>query len=108
MKSTPAAGGALPFSLTPVPGTNAILATDPALGFDIFNFRSSGGRSGELEAAAATATTVPGQGAICWSTYSPKSGNFYLIDTGTSIVTEVRLDKNLKATLVKVSQSHIT
>lgn len=49
-----------------------------------------------------TVTTVPGQGAICWSTYSSKSGNFYLIDPNTDIVTEVHIDEHLKASVIKV------
>ncbi|KAF8903685.1 hypothetical protein CPB84DRAFT_1773887 [Gymnopilus junonius] len=104
IKSTPAEGGALPFSLTPIPGTNAILATDPALGFEIFNFASNNNRNSQLVAASSTVTTVPGQAAICWSTYSPKSGNFYLIDAALDIVTEIHIDKNLKSSLVKQYQ----
>ncbi|KAH8826934.1 hypothetical protein DL96DRAFT_1556122 [Flagelloscypha sp. PMI_526] len=37
-KNTPKNGGALPFSMTFVHGTNAILATDPALGLSVYDF----------------------------------------------------------------------
>ncbi|KAF8888698.1 hypothetical protein CPB84DRAFT_1849518 [Gymnopilus junonius] len=103
VKSTPASGGALPFSLTPIPGSNAYLATDPAIGVDIFDFGGTDGRSASLEATASV-TAVPGEVALCWSTFSTKSGNFYTVDTGTNLVTEVHVDKDLKASLVKQYQ----
>jgi hypothetical protein len=98
VKSTPGAGGLLPFSMTVIPGTNAILATDAGVGFDIFNFGGSG-----TNALSATSSVVPitGQKATCWSSFSLKSGNFYLTDIGTSTITEVNVDKNLKGTIVK-------
>jgi hypothetical protein len=99
VKSTPGAGGLLPFSMTVIPGTNAILATDAGVGFDIFNF---GGNS-SANSLSATSSVVPitGQKATCWSSFSKGSGNFYLTDIGTSTVTEVNVDKNLKGTIVK-------
>jgi len=98
VKSTPASGGLLPFSMTVIPGKNAILATDAGVGFDIFNFGAQGAKS-----SSATSTVIPisGQKATCWSSFSPKSGNFYLTDIGTSTITEVNVDKNLKGTIVK-------
>jgi hypothetical protein len=36
----PASGGLLPFSMTVIPGENAILATDAGVGFDIFDMSS--------------------------------------------------------------------
>lgn len=91
-KIAPADGGLLPFSMTVIPGKNAILATDAGLGFDIFDF---GGQ-------ANSAVKIDGQSATCWSSFSKKTGNFYLTDIGTSIVTEVNVDDNLKGTIVKV------
>jgi hypothetical protein len=100
VKSTPSAGGLLPFSMTVIPGTNAILATDAGVGFDIFNFDKS---------LSATSSVVPisGQGATCWSSFSSKSGNFYLTDIDRSTVTEVNVDKNLKGTIVKQYQQSV-
>lgn len=191
----PATGGLLPFSMTVIPGKNAILATDAGIGFDIFDFGtgaanntstsvalstsatasvstavSASALSSEVESASASgsvsqsASAVPsassvvaraissasatspvsasasiappastststvgnstvasvsttpaaastaidatgarnsavkidGQGATCWSSFSTKTGNFYLTDIGTSIVTEVSIDNNLK------------
>ncbi|KDR67181.1 hypothetical protein GALMADRAFT_105972 [Galerina marginata CBS 339.88] len=98
VKSAPASGGLLPFSMTIIPGTNAILATDAAVGFDIFNF---GGKGKNALKATSSVVAIKGQSATCWSSFSPKSGNFYLTDIGTSTVTEVNVDKNLKGTIVK-------
>ena len=91
----PQKGGLLPFSMTIIPGKNAILATDAGVGFDIFDF--SGG-------AANKSSVVPinGQGATCWSSFSPKTGNFFLTDIETSKVTEVNVDPSLKGTIVQV------
>ncbi|KDR76702.1 hypothetical protein GALMADRAFT_96413 [Galerina marginata CBS 339.88] len=92
VKSRPASGG-LMFSLTPIPGTNAFLSADAGAGFDVFNFNG----------LSATSTVIPiaGQVTTCWSSFGPKSGNFFLTDLGNSTVTEVNVDKNLKGTIVK-------
>ena len=89
----PPSGGGLPFSMTLIPGKNAVLSTDPAVGFDVFDM--SGGN-------ASSAVKIDGQSATCWSSFSKKTGNFYLTDIGTSIVTEVNVDDNLKASIVAV------
>lgn len=91
-KVAPASGGLLPFSMTVIPGKNAILATDAGLGFDVFDF-SSGNKS--------SAVPIQGQSATCWSSFSKKTGNFYLTDIGTATVTEVNVDDNLKGSIVK-------
>ncbi|PPQ96052.1 hypothetical protein CVT26_004684 [Gymnopilus dilepis] len=112
VKSTPSAGGLLPFSMTVIPGMNAILATDAGIGFDIFNFggSSNGANANSVNgtenaasnlSATSSVVAIDGQKATCWSSFSSKSGNFYLTDIGTSTVTEVNVDKNLKGTIVK-------
>jgi hypothetical protein len=94
----PPTGGLLPFSMTVIPGKNALLVTDPGVGFDIFDL-STGGNSSK-----SSAVPIPGQSATCWSSYSNKTGNYYLTDINTSIVTEVNVDQNLKGTIVKQYQ----
>jgi len=96
-KLTPGAGGLLPFSMTIIPGQNAVLVTDPGSGFDIFDM------SANATATSNRSSVVPikGQGATCWSSFSKKTGNFYLTDIETSIVTEVNVDNNLKGSIVK-------
>ncbi|KAL1944976.1 hypothetical protein VTO73DRAFT_2596 [Trametes versicolor] len=88
----PPTGGLLPFSMTLIPGKNAVLTTDPGVGFDVVDL-SDGNSS--------SAVTIDGQNATCWSSFSTKTGNFYLTDIGTAIVTEVNVDDNLKASIVK-------
>jgi len=99
VKSTPASGGLLPFSMTVIPGKNAILATDAGVGFEVFNFNGNGTTS---LSASSTVVPIAGQKATCWSSFSSKSGNFYLTDVGTSTITEVNVDNNLKGSIVKV------
>ncbi|TFK68243.1 hypothetical protein BDN72DRAFT_769572 [Pluteus cervinus] len=92
--SVPAQGGLLPFSMTVIPGKNAILATDAGIGFDIFDFSQG------LQASSSV-VPIDGQKATCWSSFSKKTGNFYLTDVGTSIVTEVNVDDSLKGSIVQ-------
>ncbi|EIN12964.1 hypothetical protein PUNSTDRAFT_131194 [Punctularia strigosozonata HHB-11173 SS5] len=104
-KVAPAAGGLLPFSMTPIPGKNALLVTDPGLGFDVFdlsNVQSGGNSQSAINATgASSANPISGQSATCWSSFSTKTGNFYLTDIGTAMVTEVNVDSNLNSTIVK-------
>ncbi|KZP30098.1 hypothetical protein FIBSPDRAFT_908125 [Athelia psychrophila] len=93
-RRAPPPGGLLPFSMTPIPGADAFLATDPGIGFEIVSLSGGGGNK-------SSAVAVPGQGAVCWSSYSPKTGNFYLVDIGTAMVTEVAVDKDLRGSIVK-------
>ncbi|KAF5367574.1 hypothetical protein D9758_003704 [Tetrapyrgos nigripes] len=99
----PADGGLLPFSMTLIKGKSAILATDAGLGFDIFDLSAGGaqGNASQVAAGKSSANAIDGQVATCWSSFSPKTGNFYLTDVGTSLVTEIHVDDNLKGTLVK-------
>ncbi|KAF8573940.1 hypothetical protein K439DRAFT_1411821 [Ramaria rubella] len=87
-------GGALPFSMAFIPGKNALLATDPGAGFDIFDFTNG-------QKASVTKYSIPGQKATCWSSYSSLTGNFYLTDATGAIVTEVHVNDQLKASIVK-------
>ncbi|KAF9055745.1 hypothetical protein BJ165DRAFT_1521722 [Panaeolus papilionaceus] len=54
--------------------------------------------------ASSTTTTISGQAAVCWTAFSPASGNFYLSDIGTALITEVNVDKQLNAKVVKQYQ----
>ncbi|KAE9400232.1 hypothetical protein BT96DRAFT_975483 [Gymnopus androsaceus JB14] len=89
----PPQGGLLPFSMTLIEGTNAILATDAGVGFDIFDLSSSSNDS--------SVVPIDGQSATCWSSFSNQTGNFYLTDIGTSIVTEVNVSENLQGSIVQ-------
>ncbi|KAJ4467254.1 hypothetical protein J3R30DRAFT_3663278 [Lentinula aciculospora] len=67
----PAAGGALPFSITPMPGQEVYVVADPALGLEVFDLTG---------ANRSSAVGISGQGATCWSTYSPSTRSYLLID----------------------------
>ena len=88
---TAPAGGSLPFGSTLIQGRNAIFSADGAIGGEIY----------DLTHNTSTPIDVPGQGLTCWSMFSQKSGNFYLSDPGTAVVTEINVDNNLKPTIVK-------
>jgi len=90
----PPSGGLLPFSMTSIPGTSAVLVTDPGIGFDVFDLSQTDNSS------SSSAVPINGQSATCWSSFSNKTGNFYLTDVGTSIVTEVNVGQNLTGTVV--------
>ncbi|KAK2460278.1 hypothetical protein APHAL10511_007667 [Amanita phalloides] len=88
-------GAFLPFSLTVIPGQNALLAADPAMGYDIFS-----GISASKKSVGISAYQIPGQNATCWSTYSSKTGNYYLTDPVESRIMEVSIGQHLKSTIV--------
>jgi hypothetical protein len=92
----PGKGGLLPFSMTAIPGTDAILATDAGVGFDIFDMSQ-----GATNSSKSSVVPIQGQGATCWSSFSKQTGNFYLTDVKTSMVTEVNVNKDLKGSIVK-------
>ncbi|KIJ46198.1 hypothetical protein M422DRAFT_250237 [Sphaerobolus stellatus SS14] len=87
-----APGAIAPFSLNVLPGKNAIIATDPAFGYDIFDL-SSHNRSSVF--------TIPGQSALCWSVYNPKTTNVFLVDSPTRLITEVTVNDKLQSTVLK-------
>jgi len=102
-KVAPPTGGVLPFSMTTIPGMKALLVTDPAIGFDIIDMSNIKDTSA-TNSSKSSAVSIPGQGATCWSSISNKTGNFYLTDVKTSIVTEVNVDQNLTGTIVNQYQ----
>jgi len=85
----------VPFSMTNIPGKQALFLTDASGGVETFDF--SHGFSGQTAALTViNTTTTP-----CWSNFSPKAGNFFIDDIATDLVSEIHLDSNLKATVVK-------
>ncbi|KAJ7175054.1 hypothetical protein C8R43DRAFT_1102371 [Mycena crocata] len=84
-------GGVNPFSLLDLPGTNALIASDPGVGYTIFNLHTN----------QTVSTPIPGQIANCWSVFSRESGNFYMVDQVTSGITEVHVTASLNSTIVK-------
>lgn len=90
-KSVPAPGGALPFSATVIPGTTAILATDAFVGASVFDFSQGG------NAATSTIIPIPNQKATCWSAFSQATGNFYVTDVDSSMMTELNINNQTLA-----------
>lgn len=94
-RNVPADGGALPFSMTLVRGADAILNTDPALGFSVYEFDGT-------KATSDKGVVIEGQGAACWSEFSDVTKNYYITDIMTSQLTEVEVNtETLESTIVK-------
>ncbi|CAH6420341.1 Hypothetical protein HVR_LOCUS1168 [uncultured virus] len=102
VKSVPQ-GSALSFGMTPV-GNSALLVADASRGFSVFSYNSS---TGETNAATTPLFEIPpSQGrAICWSTFSRQTGNYYLVGAGSASIVEVNVNAdepfNIKSTIVK-------
>ena len=78
--------------MTFIPGQNALIIPDPSIGFDIIDL--NGNRS--------SAVKIDGQVESGWSSFSQKTNTFFITDIVTSIITEVSIDNNLNAKVVKV------
>ncbi|KAJ7667297.1 hypothetical protein B0H17DRAFT_1162418 [Mycena rosella] len=91
-------GGILPFSLLYVPSKNAIIASDPGVGYDIFNLATN----------ATVSFPIPAQTLTCWSVHSAESGNFYMVDVGVSTITEITVTGSLGSTIVKARADTLT
>lgn len=59
------------FSATLIPGSEAVFFTDAGLGVETFDFANG------LKNVTPTFTTIAGQGATCWASYSKHTGHFY-------------------------------
>jgi hypothetical protein len=85
--------GILPFSMTLV-GTNGLLITDPGSQGVLTQTYSS--ITGTITNSVFTSINTSIAGALCWSTYSPMTGDYYVI--GASSATIVELMVNLSST----------
>lgn len=95
--SPPAEGGLLPFSMSIIPGKNAVLATDAGIGFSTFDLSTIGANG----TAKSQVFPIDGQGATCWSSFSQKTTSFFLTDVRTDIVTEVAIADDLSGKIIK-------
>jgi len=95
--SPPAQGGLLPFSMSIIPGKNAVLATDAGIGFSTFDLSTLGAEG----TAKSQVFPIESQGATCWSSFSQKTGSFFLTDIRTDIVTEVAIADDLSGNVIK-------
>ncbi|KAK7692237.1 hypothetical protein QCA50_003862 [Cerrena zonata] len=104
----PPAGGSLPVALRNIPGRNAVLATDAGTGMAVFDFSTIKNvkEKGNQTSTKNTLMSVNGQKHMGWVTYSGKTKSFFMTDAGTSTITEVTVDKNLKGKVVKQYPQH--
>ncbi|KAF8630518.1 hypothetical protein AX15_002864 [Amanita polypyramis BW_CC] len=93
----PTTGGLYTWGMTEIPGSNAILAGDATIGYDVFNLNAAA----VDPAVRGQATFVQGQKNICCSGFSNGTGNFYLADSTSSSIYEVNVNDKLNGTLVK-------
>ncbi|KAF8638972.1 hypothetical protein AX17_001804 [Amanita inopinata Kibby_2008] len=91
-------GGQATWSITFIPGKNAILSADPFVGYDIFDLDAFAANS-SMQAAE---FKVDSQQAICWSERSPKTGHYYLSDSGRGTIYEVEIDQDLSSRVVNI------
>jgi len=96
----PPSGGGLQFAMTSIQGqSNSLFVADAAVGIDVIDLSQGAGRA--AQSSATTSLAVEGQGAVCWTSFSNKTGSFFVSDIKTSLVTEVAVDNNLKPSIVK-------
>jgi hypothetical protein len=96
-------GGVLPFSMTLV-GTNGLLITDPgAAGVLTLNYSST---TGTISNSMFTSVNTTLAGALCWSTYSPNIGHYYVIGAGTATIVELNLNLGSTSSPVTIVQSY--
>ncbi|KAI0777135.1 hypothetical protein BC629DRAFT_634728 [Irpex lacteus] len=100
-------GGVRPFGTVVIPGSNALLVADPAVGAELVDLSGISGATSS-SGPRSSILNITGQGANCWSAYSPKMGSFYLADPPNARISEVRVDKNLKGTVIKRYQRPAT
>jgi hypothetical protein len=92
-------GGVLPFSMTLV-GTNGLLITDPgANGVLTLNYSSTNGTTSNSMFTSVNTTIAS---ALCWSTYSPNIGHYYVISAGNATIVELSLNLSSTSTPVTI------
>jgi hypothetical protein len=87
-------GGNELFSMTLIPGTDAILVSDPNSGYVVYDYSKG------VNAANVITGHIPGQIDTCWTVFSKRSGTFFLSDRLAPAVWEVSIDEHLQGTVV--------
>lgn len=91
--------GILPFSMTLV-GTNGLLVTDPGAQDVLTQTYSS--TSGTVTNSVLTSINASVAGALCWSTYSPTIGNYYVIAAAPAAFVELNLNLSSNSNPVQI------
>jgi len=94
-------GAVLPFSMTLV-GTNGLLITDPgANGVLTLTYSSTTGMINNNMLTPVNASVASG---LCWSTYSPTIGHYYVIGAGNATIVELNLNLSSSTNPVQIVQ----
>ena len=94
----------LPFSMTLV-GRNGLLVTDPGRNLVLTMTYSS--RTGEINNSQSALINASLAFPICWSTYSPRTGNYYIVSTRPAAVVELELDLRSTSYPVKIVRYYL-
>ena len=93
VKSTPQ-NGALPFSMTLVGHHgDTVFSTDAGFGVSVSKFDLNTGAILNSSSVA-----IANQTATCWSTYSPRTGSFFVTDVGRNVMSEFRVNSAIPLT----------
>jgi hypothetical protein len=93
-----------PFSMTPV-GSNGLLITDAgANGVLTFTYSSMNGSVNNVILSTINSTVAP---ALCWSTYSPTIGHYYVIG-GAGAIVELSVNLSSSTNPVQIVQYYQT
>ncbi len=91
-------------SPTQVTPTNGLLITDPrANGVLTLTYSST---NGMISNNMFTSVNTSLASALCWSTYSPKIGNYYVIGVGTATIVELNISINSNTRSVQIIQHY--
>ena len=91
--------GILPFSMTPI-GLNGLLITDPgAKGVLTLTYSSTSGLTNDHVLTPIDPSIA---GALCWSTYSPIIGNYYVIGVRPAAIVELHVNLTSSASPVQI------
>ena len=97
-------GAILPFSITLVGSNGLLLADAQPNGVSTLTYSSTNGSISNNVLTPINETTAP---AICWSTYSPTIGNYYVIG-GTGAIVELSVNLSSSANPVQIVQYYQT
>jgi hypothetical protein len=77
-------GTAVLFGAALIPGTSSVLVTDPSVGAVVIDIDNQTGEGKTL-----ARTPIAGQKAVCWATFSEKTGTVFVTDVGVNRVIEI-------------------
>ena len=88
-----------PFSITLVQGNSLLLSDPGARGVLTLTYSSA---DGSISANTFTPVDAKTAGDLCWSTFSPMTGSYYVIGANPAAIVEIRVDVNAVSTMTKI------